>query len=734
MVVLELEVPMFPLTQALILTTLVGQVASNSPFEPPKASLHYAPDRAFHLVNVKVDLDVDYPNRAIKGRVDNTIVILRSRTSQLNLMAAEAVEISSIKVDGNLARFQRNQDNLTVEVPLAPKGRLMHLVIDYSVNHSRARSFGSGAGGFHWIEPSATTPDHVGFWTQGETNGNRGWAPTWDYPNDMTTSETRTTVPADWTVIGNGVLRSNKLSPDRKRRTFDWRMDQPHATYLLSLVAGPLDTKKDKWRDVDLWYVVPKGLGAYIDDTFAGTKDMLSFYSDTLGVKYPWPKYAQDGMYDFGGGMENVSATTFGQGSITEAKSGFRTADSLLSHELGHQWFGDLVTCKDWGDTWLNESFATFMQMIYFEHSRGKNAYDREVDHAINAYLQESRRYQRPISTKMYQSPDNMFDSHTYPKGGVVLHTLRRWLGDEAFFDALHDYLTVHRHQPVESAQLRRAFTEATGINCEPFWAQWIEKPGHPVLDSTWSYDESNKQILVKVSQVQDTSKGAPTYKIPASFGIFEAGADVMEKAPHIISQELDGASQEIRINWPQRPSAVILDPKHEFLKEIPNLHWTHDELRVILKSAPNCVDRTRALKELLANSPSPEDVRFAAAIVADDLDQFPVFENLSALSILKQESLRPLWLGQLKSRSIPRQAEAVTALAELNPEPTTTSTITALVSAASPTPVVTAAIRALVKLQGKACRDTLKKAQGLPSLRDQIKNAADVAMAEVGS
>ena len=215
-------------------------------------------------------------------------------------------------------------------------------------------------------------------------------------------------------------------------KTFVWKQEIPQATYLMTAVGGPLEIKKETWRGVPLWYVVPQGEGKYIDASFSDTPDMLSFYSDTFGYKYPWAKYAQNTMYDFGGGMENASATTLQESALTEFKDGFRNMASLNSHELGHQWFGDTVTCRDWGDTFLNESFATVCQMLYFEHSRGEDAYLWEVENNQNGYLFEARRFERPVSTKLYANPDAMFGSGTtYDKGGVLLHTLRKYMGDE---------------------------------------------------------------------------------------------------------------------------------------------------------------------------------------------------------------------------------------------------------------------------------------------------------------
>ncbi len=601
------------------------------------------------------------------------------------------------------------------------RGQKLQIAVDYNAKNTKAQPFG-GEGGFHWISPRATDKGHVGFWTQGEAISNRNWVPTWDYPNDLTTSETKTTVPADWTVVGNGTLVSNTLSGDKKKRTFVWRMALPHATYLLSLVGGPFDIKKDKWEGVDLWYVVPQGQGQYIDDSFSGTKDMLSFYSGILGVKYAWPKYAQNAMYDFGGGMENVSATTLGEGSLTEKRAGFRNMDSLNSHELGHQWFGDFVTCKDWGDTWLNESFATYMQMMYFEHSRGQNGYDREVEGNTRAYLAESRRYQRPISTKLYESPDNMFDSHTYPKGGMVLHTLRRWLGDEAFFAGLHLYLTTHAHQPVESAQLRRAMTEASGINCEPFWAQWFDKPGHPVIEYSWKPSATGASVTVK--QTQNTSNGTPIYDMPGRFGFLAADGTLVRYPFHITKAE-----ETFEVPLSIKPVAGVFDPDHDVLREIPKLPWQDSELTTLFQYAPSCLDRAEAFRRIVAANPTDETVALIAKVLEADNKLVPAFANVSAFGDLAKPALRQFWLDQLNHPNFDREAQAVTALGKLPVEALTSNKLRSLINDQAPIPVVIAAVRVLGKWDLKGNTDVIKKAQAIPSRNNRIKSAATAVL-----
>jgi len=483
---------------AVALTPGRAEAQQPNPFQPPQARVQYAPDRDYDLKHLKVRLRVDYGKRAIEGVAANTLAPLRGPLREVRLHCGKELAVTGCAVNGVKADHTRDGEFLVVLVPGVPipRGRDAVVTVTYTGGKGQGGSFGAG-GGFHWIGSSPTyDKSREGFWTQGETGYNRTWVPTWDYPNDFATTESITTVPAHWSVVGNGVPVSDTLDKGGKTRTVHWRMTQPHATYLLSLVGGPLDIKKSVWRDVPLWYVVPKGRASLIEPSFSDTPQMLEFFSQATGVKYPWPKYAQNAMHEFGGGMENVSSTTLGANALTDARQGYRNMSGLNAHELAHQWFGDLVSCRDWGNTWLNESFATYFQNLYFEHHQGKNAYDRGIDGAMAGYLREARRYKRPLATNLYANPDRMFDSHAYPKGATVLHTLRRQIGDAAFFGGIRRYLEKNRHQPVETEDLCRAITEASGINVEPFFDQWVYKPGHPVLDYSWTWDEAKKQAV----------------------------------------------------------------------------------------------------------------------------------------------------------------------------------------------------------------------------------------------
>ena len=476
-----------------------------------------------------------------------------------------------------------------------------------------------------------------------------------------------------------------------------------------------------------LIYVVPRGKKALIPDSFGDTPDMLSFYSKMTGVKYPWEKYAQNAVYDFGGGMENVSSTTLGERSLTDARAGFRDMASLNSHELAHQWFGDYVTCKTWGDAWLNESFATFFQILYFEHSRGKNAYDNEIAQNTGSYIQESRRYKRPLSTNFYSDPDDMFDRHTYPKGGVILHTLRREIGDTAFFAGINRYLSVNAHRPVESQDLCKAMTDASGVNTQPFFDQWIYKPGHPVIEWEQAYDADKKEVVVKVKQTQDTKDGTPVYTVATKIGVIADGKLVKTAVT------LNAAENTFRIPAATKPDAVLFDADRDFLREIgKEPERSAGENLAIFRLAPCAPDRENALARLMKDKPSDDAVKTVVGVLRGDTAQFPAFDDLTALGDLKREDLRPFWREELRHADFDRRVAAIEALGKLPATPEDTATLRALVTDTAPYAVVVSSLRTLSSWDAAGSADVLLRAAQMPSLRETVRDTAMPLLAKV--
>jgi aminopeptidase N len=669
----------------------------------------------YDLLNLSLDMVVDYPDRLLTATATNTLSPLRDSVTQLRFHAGVDTKIEKVELNGTPATFKRDDEGILVDCPPTKRGEKDVVTVHYHLMQSE--EVHGGSGGWHWHEPKKNDPSKVGLWTNGETSDTRDWAVTWDYPNDFTTSETRTTVPADWEVISNGTLISDTVNPGGKTRTVYWKMDQSHATYLTSVICGPFDIHKDTWRGKPLYYVCPKGMGAKLDYSFGHTKDMLSFYSDNLGVEYPWPKYAQDCTYDFGGGQENVSATTLGAAFLTDPRAGYYTMDSLNSHEMGHQWFGDYVTCKDWGQIWLNESFATFMEMSYTLHILGENAGYREFEANSQGYFDESRRYKRPIATNFYSNPGVMFDQHTYPKGGALLISLRKELGWKPFYSGLKLYIERFHNGPAETNDLCEAMTDATGINLHPWFDQWILKPGHPVIDWSWSYDDAAKKVTVHVKQTQDTTQGTPIYDVPTKVG-FIMGSQVLESPIH-----LNSAGQSFSIDVTAKPDAVMFDPTHDFVRQIETQPWGPSELVPIAKYAPDCVLRQQAMDRVLGTEQPDSAIPAIVEMLKADQGLNPAILNTSALARLKRPELRSFWFGELKHENFERREHAVRALSELPNDAETNNVLQGLLNDSEPYRVVAASITALGALDYANSHDLIYN-QAAHATNGQIRGA----------
>jgi aminopeptidase N len=714
---------------------------TNNPFLPPQAKVHYEPERQYDLQHVKIEIKIDWPRRLIAGKVTHTVEMFRT-SPEAQFDAAATLKINTCSVNGQPAKFEHAGGKLKVQSTELLRGRKAVIAIDYeSAPPAQGRGALNGSYGWHWVETNKFEPQRKpGFWTQGETEGNRDWVPIYDYPNDRTTSEVIVEAPQGWFVVGNGKLVEDEVDAKRGTRTLHWKMTQSHATYLLSLAGGEMDVTKAQWQGVDLYYCVPRGEGGLVPSSFNDTPDMLTFFSNVLGVKYAWPKYAQSAMFDFGGGMENVSATTLGEGSLADARSGVWPMASLNSHELAHQWFGDLVTCKDWSHIWLNESFATFFQHLYFEHARGKDAYDQEREGSLNAYIGESRRYKRPIVTRYYPHPDQMFDSHTYPKGGLVLHMLRRELGDDDFFKGLRYYLTKCAYQPVDTNDLVRAMQESTGRSLEGFFEQWIYKPGHPVIEHTWSYDEASKEIVVDLKQTQDTKEGTPVYVIRMPYSAI-SGSSVTSG-----SFNLEGTTQQVRLKANRKPDAFLLDPGHDILMERSEKKWQPGEREAVLQHAPCWLDRRDAALSLLSgDSPDERVVQLVMKAVQEEASVPFNQVVVGRLGQLKTPSLRELLVrlsaprlaaggAQAPMRDPDVRAAAIAGLKQQPHDRQLAKTFAAYATGEEPYSVTRAALDTLAGWDADAYLEVFKQALTKDSRHETVRTSALSAVARVKS
>ena len=343
-------------------------------------------------------------------------------------------------------------------------------------------------------------------WSQCQDEDARYWFPCFDAPNEKATTEMTVTVPQPYFALSNGTLLSTTRDEAAGTITYHWLQDQPHSTYLMTLVVGEFSERTEMVDGLPVqWYVTP-GREDDGQRAFGDTPEMVRFFGQRLGVPYPWNKYAQIAVSDFVfGGMENISATTLTDPALFDARARLDSSDALIAHELAHQWFGDLLTCRDWSHGWLNEGFATFLDALFHEHNKGSDEFRYYLRQNAQATSRGWGRYRRPIVTNVYNEPIDLFDRHLYEKGALVLHMLRYVLGDAAFWDSLQQYVTANRHHVVETVDLERAIETATGRNLQAFFHQWVYKGGHPEYQVEFAWDDATRIATVTIRQQQQT-------------------------------------------------------------------------------------------------------------------------------------------------------------------------------------------------------------------------------------
>ncbi|HJP60442.1 MAG TPA: M1 family metallopeptidase [Gemmatimonadaceae bacterium] len=706
-----------------IVTSPVRGQSSSTTSPSPTPQVQHPPDREYDLQHIALDMSVDYARSSFTATVINTLAPLHDGLKTITFACGAGLNVEAISVDGHSTTFSRNGDTLRITAPASlARGKSVRVLVRYSAE-------GDQGDGFHWIKPTATDSNRVGFWTNGEPNHNHEWLPTWEYPNDLTTSEETITVPAKWFVFGNGGLISNVVNAGGRTRTLHWQMQQRHATYLLSLGAGLFDMELANWRGVPLIYAGPRGKGPRIDDTFGETPQLLSFYSDHLGVKYPWAKYAEFGAYDFDNAVQYVSATMFDERYLADKRFGPHFSSGVVAHEMAHQWFGNLVTPKQWGELWLSEGFATFFgQALYSEHWRGKADYDHVIEDFSQDYFAESRSYKRPLSTDVYRDVGAMYDTHSYRKGAAVLHTLRRYLGDTLFYRGISHYLKKYRNSLVDSHDFCAAMSEGTGVDLQRFCDQWIFKPGHPVLDYEWTWDDPAKAIVLTIRQIQDTTSGTPVYDLKPTVGWITGGRVMTRRI------SVDKGVQILRVPMANKPDAVLLDPDHDFLRELPALHWAPEELPYILRYAPDAVDREQAMTKILEGSPSDATVHAIAEELRADTAQFPVFRSLSPLVNLRRADLRPLFRDLVAHSSIVQRYYAILGLDLLGKDSSDVRTLRNLVTDQQPFRVVRAAVQTFRDWDAAGNRDAFSKAIQILPREDPTRLIAYDGLAKADS
>ncbi len=620
----------------------------NREFAFPGTRPRWAPDRAIDIDHIALVIEVDPTQRTVAGTVTLRGSVIAPDTRVIELDAVE-LAIDSVIVGGTPAMYRHDGRKLRIELA-KPMGTGAELTIGVGYHGTPRR-------GLYFIAPDPGYPDKpIQVWTQGQDEDSRYWFPCFDAPLEKATSEVTVTIPASLFALSNGSLVSDVTDGDK--RTLHWRLDVPHSCYLVTLAVGDFATIETKWRDVPVVYYVQRGREAEAERTLARTPQMLELFSEKFGVVYPYPRYAQVFVADFiFGGMENTSATTLTDVVLFDERAAIDyDVDSLVAHELAHQWFGDLVTCRDWGEGWLNEGFATYAEYIWREHYEGRDTADLELEDWADMYFgEDSSRYRRTIATKLFDEPIDIFDHHLYDKGARVLHMLRTLLGDHLFWTALRHYLTKHRHGVVESRDLARAMEEATGKNLDWFFSQWvIDGAGHPELDVGFTWNPDEQMVTVTVEQKQKVDARTPLFRVPTSVRFRVGAADVD------VPIEIREVQQAFHLRLAGEPTQSIFDPGKIVLAAVkvekPEPIWIAE-----LAHATLAIDRSAAA-DAIAKRGGLAAERALGTALADDTFWAVRGAAAGGLAQLRTTSARDRLIAALGTEKHPRARRMIAA------------------------------------------------------------------------
>lgn len=619
-----------------------------NPFKIPSRPVYQASNtKNFDLIHTKLDVRFNWDKAYLYGKAELTLKPYFYKQSSL-VLDAKGMDINKVQLyfndhDGLPAAkdLKYEYDSLKLTIDLEQdytKKDTLHLFIDYTSKPNELKEGGSAAitsdKGLYFINEKGEDkekPQQI--WTQGETQANSAWFPTIDSPNEKMTQEIAITIEEKYKTLSNGILTHSEVNGDGTRTDF-WEHKQPHAPYLVMMAIGDFAVVKDTWKEMTVDYYVDHEYEEYAKDIFGLTPEMLEFYSNILGVKYPWTKYSQIVVQDYvSGAMENTTAVIHGdfvQQTRRELIDG-SAGEDVIAHELFHHWFGDLVTCESWANLPLNESFATYGEVLWREHKYGDDKAAEGLQNDLNAYLQEVKEGNHKDMVRFdYDDREDMFDRHTYQKGGRILHMLRNYIGDEAFFTSLKIYLEENKYTDVEMHQLRMACEKVTGKDLNWFFNQWFYAKGHPILNIKYTYNDSLKQQIVTVEQMQDFKK-MPIYKLPVKIDLY---VDGKVETKHV---EIDKVANEFIFDVSSKPDLVNFDADKMLLCEKVDNH-NLEEWVFMLNNAPRYLDRYEALTNL---SKYRDDIA-VDAMVKGLSDVYPRIKRVAIKGIKNTVEVKP--------------------------------------------------------------------------------------------
>jgi len=635
--------------------------SSSGPFVLAGTERKYERSRPFSISHLDLFVDVDFASKAITARAVLDFSRRAPKALELELDAV-GFEIKRVRLDAGKglrpADYTYDGDVLSVEIP---KG-LEHGKVEIAYQAKPKR-------GLYFLAPDDKIRDRPEqMWSQCQDEDARHWFPCHDKPHVKMTTSVTVQTPSGFTALSNGNLTAKETPRGKKPWTYRFEMPDPLPSYLVTLVVGRFEVVEDRpavregRASVPVQYYVPEGRAADGRRAFGETPRMIELFGRLTGVPYPYSRYSQVVVKDFVfGGMENTTATTMYEHVLLDERAAIDiTSNDLVAHELAHHWFGDYVTCRDWSHAWLNEGFATYFEHLEREDRLGRDEYENGVAGDVATYLTEAGgRYQRAIVCRDYDEPIDLFDRHLYEKGGLVLHMLRRELGDELFWKGIRLYLERHGGGLVETNDLSRALEEVSGHSLERFFDQWVFRPGHPVLKVQISWEEGHVNVRVRQSQ---KSGEVPLFAFP-----LEVEVGTKAGKTHAHEKWIEAETDALVIPLSERPAYVAFDPQFRVVGAV-TVEAPADMLRSQLSHASTarlrgCAaqalekrlepETVSALGATLAKKTEAWMVRAEAARTLGKIRGDAAFEHLEAATAQKHPKVRravAAALGEFKS------------------------------------------------------------------------------------
>jgi len=616
--------------------------------------------RFFDVKHIRAELTIDTKKREVRGKVTHTLSPLHPYLTQLELDCGPDLKVTNVTLGARPTPcdFTAKGEKLTVKLDKAygPDD-----TIDLAIHYH-----GSPERGLYFVLPEAPYPEkRLSFWTQGESEDTHCWIPCYDYPNERATSEMIITVEKPLFVLSNGTLAETKENGG-DTKTYHWKMDVPHASYLISLAGSDFAVYHDRVGNLPLDYYVARHVDEATARRFMGkTPRMIRFFGEKTGQPYPYAKYAQVCVPDFiAGGMENISATTMTESALHDEIAALEgDADGLVAHELAHQWFGDLLTCKDWSHIWLNEGFASYFDPLFAEHDRGQDVFRLDMRGSLRGYLGGDQSYRRPLVELRYESSMDMFDGVTYAKGACVLHALRGLLGDEGWWKGIRRYVAAHKLQVVETDDLRKAMEAASAKELGWFFDQWVYKAGHPELKVRWHFENADKTIRVQVRQTQALDDQTPLFRLPTTLEITE---DVGKT--RVVPIVIDGPSHEFVITATAKPKMVQIDPLGWLIKEL-DFEKSDEENLFQLENAACVLGRFDAAEALVKKAKDKPEAAKALARAWTREKAVPARHGMFELLCSGDETFRAALIEGANDSEARVRSAAIGGLARLKQE-----------------------------------------------------------------